>query len=73
MLKSNTKQNINNKVLEETFKKIILRNFQILKSCFLMLLITHKKVERLNIEIPSLITSEQWRSLIFVIDIHSKC
>ena len=34
---------------------------------------TYIKVERLNTEIPSQIIIEQWRSLIFAIDIHSKC
>ena len=36
-------------------------------------LITHIKVEHLNIEILSLIIIEQCRSLIFPIDILSKC
>ena len=36
-------------------------------------LITNIKVEHLNIEIPGLIIIEQWRPLIFAIDIHSKC
>ena len=36
-------------------------------------LITNIKVEYINVEISSLIITEQWRSLIFAIDIHSKC
>ena len=36
-------------------------------------IITHINVDRLNIEISSLIIIEQWKSLIFAIDIHSKC
>ena len=36
-------------------------------------LITNIKVEYINVEISSLIIIEQWRSLIFAIDIHSKC
>ena len=36
-------------------------------------LITHINVEGLNIEILSLIMIEQWRSVIFAIDIHFKC
>ena len=39
----------------------------------LELLIKHVSVECLNIEPPSLITIEHWMSLIFSIDIYSKC
>ena len=52
---------------------MVAKKFQDIMLTPLKPLIIHISVERLNIEIPTLITMEQWMSLIFAIGIYFKC